>query len=150
MNKTKNHSNVDINFSPEDKPFNQRFRVGVVLKEVREIRKVRQNQICDGKDIKQSYISQCEKGEKSVNLNIVRAYATACEIPLPELLSYLIEKYREFLIRERTRTEVYLNSNTNDLNDKEVQLKITEFLNQNPKYDVKFWRNFNEEVCESY
>ncbi|MDT8412262.1 MAG: helix-turn-helix transcriptional regulator [Vicingaceae bacterium] len=73
---------------------NLQRKFGLVLKELRQKKGLSQESLANQSDIDRTYISDIEKGERNISLNIIERLSGTLQISLSELFKK-IEKYGE-------------------------------------------------------
>lgn len=73
---------------------NLQRKFGHVLKELRQEKGLSQESLANQSDIDRTYISDIEKGERNISLNIIERLSRTLQISLSELFKK-IEKYGE-------------------------------------------------------
>jgi transcriptional regulator with XRE-family HTH domain len=73
---------------------NLQRKFGLVLKELRQEKGLSQESLANQSDIDRTYISDIEKGERNISLNIIERLSVTLQISLSELFKK-IEKYGE-------------------------------------------------------
>lgn len=69
-------------------------KFGLVLKELRQEKGLSQESLANQSDIDRTYISDIEKGERNISLNIIERLSVTLQISLSEFFKK-IEKYGE-------------------------------------------------------
>lgn len=59
------------------------------LKIVREVHRMKQGQLADALGISKSYLSELERGEKKVSIEVLNKYAHAFDVPASTFLSFM-------------------------------------------------------------
>lgn len=73
---------------------NLQRKFGLVLKELRQEKGLSQESLANQSDIDRTYISDIEKGERNISLNIIERLSVTLQISLSEIFKK-IEKYGE-------------------------------------------------------
>lgn len=73
---------------------NLQRKFGLILKELRQEKGLSQESLANQSDIDRTYISDIEKGERNISLNIIERLSVTLQISLSELFKK-IEKYGE-------------------------------------------------------
>lgn len=77
------------------------------LKIVREVHRMKQGELADSLGISKSYLSELERGEKKVSLDVLKKYADAFDVPASTFLSFMEALEGESEVR-RARAEKLL------------------------------------------
>lgn len=77
------------------------------LKIVREVHRMKQGELADSLGISKSYLSELERGEKKVSLDVLNKYATTFDVPASTFLSFMEALEGESEVR-RARAEKLL------------------------------------------
>lgn len=59
------------------------------LKIVREVHRMKQGELADSLGISKSYLSELERGEKKVSLDVLNKYANTFDVPASTFLSFM-------------------------------------------------------------
>lgn len=59
------------------------------LKIVREVHRMKQGELAEALGISKSYLSELERGEKKVSLEVLNKYADAFDVPASTFLSFM-------------------------------------------------------------
>lgn len=59
------------------------------LKIVREVHRMKQGELADALGISKSYLSELERGEKKVSLDVLSKYANTFDVPASTFLSFM-------------------------------------------------------------
>ncbi|AXI83232.1 helix-turn-helix transcriptional regulator [Xylella taiwanensis] len=59
------------------------------LKIIREVHRMKQGELADLLGISKSYLSELERGEKKVSLNVLNKYASVFDVPASTFLSFM-------------------------------------------------------------
>jgi len=59
------------------------------LKIVREVHRMKQGEMATALGISKSYLSELERGEKNISLDVLRKYADAFDVPASTFLSFV-------------------------------------------------------------
>lgn len=59
------------------------------LRIVREVHRMRQGELADALGISKSYLSELERGEKKVSLDVLNKYANTFDVPASTFLSFM-------------------------------------------------------------
>jgi transcriptional regulator with XRE-family HTH domain len=59
------------------------------LKIVREVHRMKQGELADALGISKSYLSELERGEKKVSLDVLNKYADTFDVPASTFLSFM-------------------------------------------------------------
>jgi transcriptional regulator with XRE-family HTH domain len=59
------------------------------LKIVREVHRMKQGELADSLGISKSYLSELERGEKKVSLDVLNKYASTFDVPASTFLSFM-------------------------------------------------------------
>ena len=59
------------------------------LKIVREVHRMKQGELADSLGISKSYLSELERGEKKVSLEVLNKYAITFDVPASTFLSFM-------------------------------------------------------------
>lgn len=73
---------------------NLQRKFGLVIKKLRQEKGLSQESLANQSDIDRTYISDIEKGERNISLNIIERLSVTLQISLSELFKK-IEKYGE-------------------------------------------------------
>lgn len=67
----------------EEKMLNKALRI------VREVHRLKQGELADALGISKSYLSELERGEKKVSLDVLNKYAETFDVPASTFLSFM-------------------------------------------------------------
>lgn len=59
------------------------------LKIIREVHRMKQGELADSLGISKSYLSEIERGEKKVSLDVLNKYAVTFDVPASTFLSFM-------------------------------------------------------------
>ena len=117
--------NQDTKYDFSDFSFEKEFKPGLTLRSLRESRDVKQVEIYEGKGLKQSYLSNIEKGNRNPDLDLILIYSEALKMDYYDIMTAILKDYKEYLINEANKVNVFLDIKKKSLKTNKRSKKYT-------------------------